>query len=46
MPGGDDDDEVEDIPEDTCFLQGLAADEEQEWDGQDQTNVEEDEEER
>jgi len=26
MPGGDDDDEVEDIPEDTCFLKGLAVD--------------------
>ena len=52
MPGGDDDDEVEDIPEDTCFLQGLhqqqqlAVDEEQECDDQDQTNLDEEEEER
>ena len=50
MPGGDDDDEVEDIPEDTCFLQGLhqqqqlAVDEEQECDDQDQTNLDEEEE--
>lgn len=44
MPGGDDDQEVEDIPEDTCFLQGLGVDDQQECGDKGQMNVEEEEE--
>ena len=46
MPGGDDDQEVEDIPEDTCFLHGLGVDGQQQYGGKDQQiNVQNEEEE-
>lgn len=40
MPGGDDDQEVEDIPEETCFLHSLGADYQQEYEDKGQMNVE------
>jgi hypothetical protein len=46
MPGGDDDQEVEDIPEDTCFLHDLGVSDQQEYGDKDhQMNVENKEEE-
>jgi hypothetical protein len=45
MPGGDDDEEVEDIPEDTCFLRSLAVDGQQNCGDKGQMNVEDEEEE-
>lgn len=44
MPGGDDDQEVEDIPEDTCFLHSLGVNDQQECDDKDQMNADEEEE--